>query len=211
MFNIYAYKKILKEIEVFGKKTQIVVVSKNHPKEFVQDAIKYGVRIFGENRVQEAKIKFEDLRIKHLNLELHLTGPLQTNKAKEAIKLFDVFHTLDREKLAKEFVKHGDLKNKKFFIQVNTGREENKSGIYLEQLDEFINYCRNDLALNVVGLMCIPPINDHPKNHFSVLEKRAKKHTLSHLSMGMSADYIEAIKYNATYIRIGTSLFGKRQ
>ena len=113
--------------------------------------------------------------------------------------------------MAKEFVKHGDLKNKKFFIQVNTGREENKSGIYLEQLDEFINYCRNDLALNVVGLMCIPPINDHPKNHFSALEKQAKKHNLSHLSIGMSADYIEAIKYNATYIRIGTSLFGKRQ
>jgi len=211
MFNIHTYKKIIKEIEVLGKKTQIVAVSKNHPKEFIQDAIKHGVRIFGENRVQETKTKFEELRIKHPNIELHLTGPLQTNKAKEAIKLFDVFHTLDREKLAKEFVKHGDLKNKKFFIQVNTGREENKSGIYLEQLDEFINYCRNDLALNVVGLMCIPPINDHPKNHFSVLEKRAKNHNLSHLSMGMSADYIEAIKYNATYIRIGTSLFGKRQ
>ena len=211
MFNIYAYKKILKEIEVFGKKTQIVAVSKNHPKEFVQDAVKHGVRIFGENRVQEAKIKFEELRIKYPNLELHLTGPLQTNKVKEAIKLFDVFHTLDREKLAKEFVKHGDLKNKKFFIQINTGREENKSGIYLEQLDEFINYCRNDLVLNVVGLMCIPPINDHPKKHFSALEKQAKKYNLSHLSIGMSADYIEAIKYNATYIRIGTSLFGKRQ
>ena len=211
MFNIHAYKKILKEIEVFGKKTQIVAVSKNHPKEFVQDAVKHGVRIFGENRVQEAKIKFEELRIKYPNLELHLTGPLQTNKVKEAIKLFDVFHTLDREKLAKVFVKHGDLKNKKFFIQVNTGREENKSGIYPEQLDEFINYCRNDLALNIVGLMCIPPINDHPKNHFSALEKQAKKHNFSHLSIGMSADYIEAIKYNATYIRIGTSLFGKRQ
>ena len=210
MFNVHTYKQILKEIEVFGKKTQIVAVSKNHPKEFVQDAIKFGVRIFGENRVQEAKIKFEDLKLQYPDLELHLTGPLQTNKAKEAIKLFDVFHTLDREKLAKEIAKQEGVKNKKFFIQVNTGKEENKSGIYLEHLDEFINYCRNDLAFNIVGLMCIPPINDQPKNHFSILEKRAKKYNLSHLSMGMSADYIEAIKYNATYIRIGTSLFGKR-
>ena len=210
MFNIHTYKQILKEIEVFGKKTQIVAVSKNHPKEFVQEAIKYGVKIFGENRVQEAKIKFEDLKIKHPDLELHLTGPLQTNKTKEAIKLFDVFHTLDREKLAKEFVKQGNLRDKKFFIQVNTGREENKSGIYLEQLGEFIKYCRNDLVLNIVGLMCIPPIDEPPKDHFSLLEKQAQKHNLLNLSMGMSDDYIEAIKHNATYIRIGTSLFGKR-
>ena len=211
MFNINKYRKILEEIELLGKKTQIIAISKNHPKEFVEDALKHGVRIFGENRVQEAKIKFEDFRKATPNIELHLTGPLQTNKVKEAIKLFDVFHTLDREKLAKEIIKQGDLKNKKFFIQVNTGKEESKSGIYLEQLDEFINYCKNDLALNIVGLMCIPPINDPPQKHFSTLEKQAKKNNLTHLSMGMSDDYIEAIKHNATYIRIGTSLFGKRQ
>jgi len=211
MFNIHKYKKITKEIEVLGKKTQIIAVSKNHPREFVEDALKNKVRIFGENRVQEAKTKFEDLMVKYPNLELHLTGPLQTNKVKEALKLFDVFHTLDREKLAKELVKQGNLKNKKFFIQVNTGREENKSGVYLERLDEFINYCRNDLGLNVIGLMCIPPINDPPQDHFSALAQQAKKYNLSHLSMGMSDDYIEAIKHNATYIRIGTSLFGKRE
>ena len=211
MFNINKYRKILKETEDLGKKAQIVAVSKNHPREFVEDALNHGVRVFGENKVQEAKMKFEDLRLEYPNLELHLTGPLQTNKAKEAIKIFDVFHTLDREKLAKELVKQGSLNNKKFFIQVNTGREENKSGIYLEQLDEFIKYCTNDLSLNVIGLMCIPPIDDRPEDHFSILEKEAKKHNLSHLSMGMSADYIEAIKHNATYIRIGTSLFGKRQ
>ena len=210
MFNIQKYRKIIKEIEVLGKKTQIIAISKNHPREFVEDALKNNVRLFGENRVQEAKTKFENLRVKYPNLELHLTGPLQTNKVKEAVKLFDVFHTLDREKLAKEFVKLGNLKNKKFFIQVNTGREDNKSGVYLEQLDEFISYCKNDLSLNIVGLMCIPPINDPPEEHFSVLEKRAKKQNLSNLSMGMSDDYIEAIKHNATYIRIGTSLFGKR-
>ncbi len=211
MFNINKYKKIIQEIEVLGKKTQIIAVSKNHPKEFVEDALKHGVRIFGENRVQEAKTKFQDLRTKHPNLELHLTGPLQTNKAKEAIRLFDVFHTLDREKLAKEFVKQGSLVNKKFFIQVNTGREENKSGIYLEHLGEFINYCRNDLTINIIGLMCIPPINDPPQEHFYLLENQAKKHNLSNLSMGMSDDYIEAIKHNATYIRLGTALFGKRK
>jgi hypothetical protein len=210
MFNIHIYKKIVKEIEALGKKTQIIAVSKSHPRELVEDALKHGVRIFGENRVQEAKIKFKNLKIKYPNLELHLTGPLQTNKAKEAFKLFDVFHTLDREKLAKELVKYEGLKEKKFFIQVNTGKEKNKSGIYLERLDEFIDYCKNDLGLNIIGLMCIPPINENPKNHFSELEKQAKKHNLSHLSMGMSADYIEAIKYNATYVRIGTSLFGKR-
>ena len=211
MFNIHNYNKILKEIEVFCKKTKIIAVSKNHPRELVEDALKHGVRIFGENRVQEAKAKFENIRLKYPNLELHLTGPLQTNKVREAIKLFDTFHTLDREKLAREFVKQGNIKNKNFFIQVNTGKEESKSGVYLEQLKEFVNYCSNDLSLNVVGLMCIPPIDDSPQDHFSILEKHAKSNNLSQLSMGMSADYIEAIKHNSTYIRIGTSLFGKRK
>ena len=126
MFNINIYTKIRKEIEDLGKKTKIVAVSKNHPREYVEEAIKYGVTSFGENRVQEAKTKFEELKQKHPSLELHLTGPLQTNKVKDAIRLFDVFHTLDREKLAREFLKHGDLKNKKFFIQVNTGKKKTK-------------------------------------------------------------------------------------
>ena len=210
MFNTHNYKKIIKEIEVLGKKTQIIAVSKNHPRKSVEDAIKNGVRIFGENRVQEAKIKFDTLREKYHDLELHLTGPLQTNKVKEAIKLFDVFHTLDREKLAKELVKYGGLENKKFFIQVNTGKEEKKSGIYIEQLESFVNYCRNDLNLNIVGLMCIPPIKEQPKKHFSILVDEAKKNNLFQLSMGMSSDYVEAINKNATYVRIGTFLFGNR-
>ena len=210
-FNIEKYKEIEGFIRNNNSKAKIVSISKNQENEAILEAIGAGVRIFGENRVQEAKTKFEDLRAKYTNLELHLTGPLQTNKVKEAVKLFDVFHTLDREKLAKEITKQGSLNNKKFFIQVNTGKEENKSGIYLEQLDEFIKYCRNDLALNIIGLMCIPPINDPPQDHFSVLEKKAKKNNLLHLSIGMSDDYVEAIKHNATYIRLGTSLFGKRQ
>jgi len=210
MFNIQTYKEISQKIEILGKKTKIIAVSKNHPKSAVEMAISHGVKIFGENRVQEAKAKFDNLKQYHSSLELHLTGPLQTNKVKEAINLFDVFHTLDREKLAKEFVKMSGAQNKKFFIQVNTGKEENKSGIYIEQLREFINYCRFDLSLNVIGLMCIPPINDQPKKHFSLLANAAKKNNLFQLSIGMSADYVEAIEFNASYIRIGTALFGER-
>ena len=122
-----------------------------------------------------------------------------------------IFHTLDREKLAKEFYKIGGLENKKFFIQVNTGKEETKSGVYLEELNQFINYCKIDLSLNIIGLMCIPPINDFPKKHFSLLANEAKKNNLHCLSMGMSADYMEAVELNASYIRIGTALFGERQ
>ena len=144
-------------------------------------------------------------------MELHLTGPLQTNKVKDAVKLFDIFHTLDREKLAKEFSKVGGIENKKFFIQVNTGKEKTKSGIYLEELNQFVNYCKIDLSLNIIGLMCIPPINDDPKKHFSLLAENAKKNNLPHLSMGMSTDYIDAIELNATYVRIGTALFGERK
>ena len=138
-----------------------------------------------------------------------MTGSLQTNKVKEAVKLFDIFHTLDREKLAKEFFKAGELvENKKFFIQVNTGKEKTKSGIYLEELSQFINYCKIDLSLNIIGLMCIPPLMISPKNIFHFLMRQ--KNNLSHLSMGMSADYIDAIELNASYIRIGTALFGER-
>ena len=211
MFDINTFNEISKKIRNLAKKTKIIAVSKNHPKSSVELAIANGVRIFGENRVQEAKIKFEDLKHKNPNLELHLTGPLQTNKVREASSLFDTFHTLDREKLAREFVKVGALEGKKFLIQVNTGKEKTKSGIYVEDLSEFIKYCKIDLALNVVGLMCIPPINDEPRKHFSILVNEAQKNNLTELSMGMSSDYMEAIEHNATYIRIGTALFGKRE
>ena len=210
MFNIDTYNNISQKIADFRKKTKIIAVSKNHPKKAVEVAISHGINIFGENRVQEAQGKFQDLKKNNRDLELRLTGSLQTNKVKDAVKLFDVFHTLDREKLAKEFFKAGSLENKKFFIQVNTGKEETKSGVYIEELNQFINYCKIDLSLNIVGLMCIPPINDQPKKHFSLLANEAKKNNLPHLSMGMSADYIDAIKLNASYIRIGTALFGER-
>ncbi len=211
MFNIDTYNKISQKIRDFGKKTKIISVSKNHPKEAVEIAISNGVRIFGENRVQEAQAKFKDLKKNHTDLELHLTGPLQTNKVKDAVSLFDIFHTLDREKLAKEFFKTEGIEIKKFFIQVNTGKEKTKTGVYLEELNEFIDYCKIDLSLNIIGLMCIPPINDEPKKHFSLLVGAAKKNNLPHLSMGMSADYMDAIELNASYIRIGTALFGERK
>ena len=211
MFNIDTYNKISQKIKSFGKKTNIIAVSKNHPKKAVEIAMSHGVMIFGENRVQEAQAKFKDLKKNHKNLELHLTGTLQTNKVKDAVSLFDVFHTLDREKLAKEFFKVGGLENKKFFIQVNTGKEKAKGGVYPKELSQFIDYCKNDLKLNIVGLMCIPPIDDQPQKHFSFLADRAKEHSLPQLSMGMSADYMTAIALNASYIRIGTALFGERK
>ena len=184
MFNVDAYNKISQKIKDFGKKTNIIAVSKNHPKKAVEIAMSHGVKIFGENRVQEAQVKFNDLKRNRPDLELHLTGSLQTNKVKDAVSLFDIFHTLDREKLAKEFSKFEGLENKKFFIQVNTGKEKTKSGIYLEELNQFINYCKIDLSLNIIGLMCIPPINDQPKKHFSLLVDEAKKKQSSSFKHG---------------------------
>ena len=189
----------------------MVAVSKNHSVESIKTAINSGIRIFGENRVQEAEKKFTSLKSKFQNIELHLTGPLQTNKVKNAIKIFDLFQTLDREKLAKEFSKHTEfIKNKTFFIQVNIGGEKTKSGILPEIADDFIIYCRHDLKLNIAGLMCIPPINKNPKFYFKNLNDIAKRNNINHLSMGMSNDYIDGLKCGASYIRVGTLLFGNR-
>ena len=144
-------------------------------------------------------------------IELHLTGPLQTNKVKSALQVFDVFQTLDREKLANEFYKYKEsLQQKSFFIQINTGKEINKSGVYAESADEFIKYCLYDLNLPIVGLMCIPPLLENPGPHFSILRRIAAKNNLKQLSMGMSRDYEEAILGGATHIRVGTALFGSR-
>ncbi len=211
MFNIKKYREIKGFLEKNKKNTDIIAISKNHSLESVLLAINYGVRIFGENRVNEAKSKFLDLKAKIPDLELHLTGPLQSNKVKDAVRLFDVFHTLDREKIAKELGKYSiELINKKIFIQVNTGEEESKSGVYINHLDEFYKYCSKDLSLNIVGLMCIPPINDIPEKHFDLLKKLSNNLNLENLSIGMSNDYNKAISFNPRYIRLGTILFGKR-
>jgi len=211
-FSFSEYTKIKVFIEENAKKAcKIIAISKNHPISSIFEALDCGVRIFGENRVQEALKKFEKIKEMNKDIELHLTGPLQTNKVKSALKIFDVFQTLDRERLALEFSKNVDLiKNKKFFIQVNTGAEESKSGIYLSDVNGFIKFCQKDLELNIVGLMCIPPIKEDPEEHFIVLNKLAKKNKMFQLSMGMSSDYKKGVLHGATYVRVGTALFGNR-
>ena len=212
MFNFKKYKEIQSFIKKHQKITKIVAISKNHPKESVIEALKYGVRIFGENRVQEAKTKFVELFKQYPNLELHFTGTLQTNKVKSALQIFQVFQTLDRERLANEFQKFPNLtKDKKFLIQVNTGKESNKNGVMPNETKDFIRFCLDELKLNIIGLMCMPPIAESPKLHFALLQKIAIENNINQLSMGMSNDYVEAVMLNATYIRLGTILFGERK
>ena len=212
MFNFVKYQEIQDFIRKNEKIAKIVAISKNHSKESIIEALEHGVRTFGENKVQEAKKKFSELVKQYPNLELHFTGSLQTNKVKLALQVFHVFQTLDRERLANEFLKFPDLtKNKKFFIQVNTGQESNKSGIMPKETKDFFRYCKDELKLNIIGVMCIPPIAESPKLHFMLLKKIARENNIAQLSMGMSDDYAEAIKLNATHIRLGTILFGKRK
>ena len=211
MFNITKFNEIKELLNKTTKNCQIIAISKNHPVESVEEAIRGGVRIFGENRVMEAKTKFSNLKINHPEIELHLTGPLQSNKVKLASNLFDVFHTLDREKIAKEFYKYSEvIRNKKFFVQVNTGEEKTKSGVYSKYLTEFLKFCRYDMSLNIIGLMCIPPINESAKIHFKRLKDLTLKNNLKQISIGMSSDYLEAVPFDPSYIRLGTILFGKR-
>lgn len=211
MFNIEKYKEIRVFLEKNHKNTEILAISKNHPKEAVIQAIKHGVRFFGENRVLEAKSKFLEVKQQFSNIKLHLTGPLQSNKVKLALSIFDVFHTLDREKIAIEFSKNNKiLGNKEIFIQVNIAREQSKSGIDPSNLKEFADFCKKDLNLNIVGLMCIPPVDEDPLTHFKYIQTLAKENKLNLLSIGMSNDYETALKFNPAYIRLGTVLFGKR-
>ena len=211
MFDFEKYHKIQQIINNLGKKTKIVAISKNHSIDAVHDAISKGVEIFGENRVQEAKLKFENIIKENNQIKLHLTGPLQTNKVKAALDLFSVFHTLDREKLVKELIKFPEkLAKKSFFIQVNTGNEETKSGIKVEETKEFLKMCRSKGINNILGLMCIPPVNEDPKMHFRLISNLSNDLSLGGASIGMSSDYLDALDFNPQYIRLGTTLFGKR-
>ena len=211
MFNIEKFNEIRENFEKYNKSGKIIAISKNHPVESILEAIKQGVWIFGENRVQEAKAKFLDIKKNNSKIELHLTGPLQSNKVKDALSLFDVFHTIDREKIAKEFSKHqGMLKDKKFFLQINIGKEKTKSGIFPEDVKDFFFFLKNEIKLPIKGLMCIPPIDDDPKHHFHQLQNLAKENNISELSIGMSGDYKEALPFKPAYIRLGTILFGER-
>jgi hypothetical protein len=192
--------------------TALVAISKTHDAAAVAEAIAAGQRIFGENRVQEAQAKFPALRAVHPDLELHLVGPLQSNKTREAMALFDAIHSLDRSKLAealKAEMERG-AQCPKLFIQVNTDEEPQKAGIPPREAGKFIAYARDELGLPVIGLMCIPPLEDDAAPHFALLKKIADDNGLSALSMGMSGDFEMAIRFGATHVRIGTAIFGAR-
>ena len=191
---------------------KLIAVSKKQNEEKVIEALEAGQTYFGENRVQEAQQRWPSKIQQYQNLQIRLIGPLQTNKVKEALNLFDIIETIDREKLAKEIAKkfNNSVKTKSFYIQINTGSEMQKSGIEPRQSDNFIRYCKEELKLPVVGLMCIPPLHEEASMHFALLRKIADKNNLNELSMGMSNDFKEAIKFGATSVRVGSSVFGNR-
>lgn len=191
---------------------RLVAVSKFHPAEAIKEALQAGHRLFGENRVQEAKSKFPELRATYPDIELHLIGPLQTNKADEAVKIFDVIETLDRPQLAAALAKAMRKANRSVpcTIEINVGKEPQKAGIDPENLSDFLRLCREEHGLNVIGLMCIPPQGEDPRPYFARLKQLADAHQLSHISMGMSADFETAVREAATEVRIGTAIFGAR-
>jgi len=190
----------------------LVAVSKRQPDDRVDAALAAGQSVFGENRVQEAKGRWAPRRDRHANLTLHLIGPLQTNKAADAVALFDVIEVIDRPKLAKALGDEMIRQNRQLecYIQVNTGKEVQKSGISPEDADGFIAYCRDEVGLNITGLMCIPPIDEEAAMHFALLQTIAKRNHLTILSMGMSDDFEEAIAFGANAVRIGSAIFGAR-
>jgi PLP dependent protein len=194
------------------REVTLVAVGKTHPAEAVRAALQAGQRVFGENRVQEAEGKFPALRGDHPDLVLHLIGPLQTNKVREAVALFDVIETLDRprlaEALAAEMARTG--RRPACFVQVNTGEEPQKAGIVPSAAGAFIADCRDRLGLPIAGLMCIPPLDELPAVHFAFLRELARRHGVAQLSMGMSADFETAIAFGATHVRVGTAIFGER-
>jgi len=190
----------------------LVAVSKTFPAEAIEPVIAAGQRVFGENRVQEAKAKWPPLMEKHPGIALHLIGPLQSNKAKEAVALFDAIHSVDRaslcEELAKEIAKQG--RQPTLFAQINTGAEPQKAGVLPQYADQFIVDCRVNYGLTISGLMCIPPVDEAPGPHFALTAKIARRNGLDLLSMGMSADFATAIAMGATHVRVGSAIFGGR-
>ena len=197
--------------EIGGKLPKIIAVSKTFPIENILPLIEHGHLHYGENKVQEALDKWTEIKIKNNNIKLHLIGKLQTNKVKFALKIFDYIHSLDSEKLATKIANEQVKQDKKpkIFIQVNIGDEDQKSGVQKERLVDFYKYCKN-LNLDIVGTMCIPPNDQNSENYFFEMNKINKKIDFKELSMGMSRDYLSAIKNNATYVRIGSKIFGNR-
>ena len=198
-------------IEDHKKIPQIIAVSKTFKLNHILPLIEYGHTDYGENKVQEAIEKWSEIKSNNSKIKLHLIGKLQTNKVKISLKLFDFIHSLDNEKLARKISdeqKKQNLKSK-LFIQVNIGNEPQKNGIHIKKLGEFYNLCK-ELNLNVVGIMCIPPIDEDPEKSFLRMNYLKKKFIFKELSMGMSSDYLDAVKYNSTFLRIGSSIFGPR-
>jgi PLP dependent protein len=190
----------------------LVAVSKTFDAKAIEPVIDVGQRVFGENRVQEAKAKWPALRDQHPGIELHLIGPLQSNKARDAVAMFDAIHSLDRpslaEALAKEVARQG--RNPLLFVEINTGGEPQKAGVLPEEADDFLKDCREKYGLRVSGLMCLPPADEPPAPHFALTAKIARRNELNLLSMGMSADFAAAIAMGSTHVRIGTAIFGER-
>ena len=190
----------------------LIAVSKTFGADAIAPVIKAGQQVFGENRVQEAKAKWPGLMSAHSGLALHLIGPLQSNKTKEAVALFDAIHSVDRASLCQALAKEIESQKKKplLFVQLNTGEEPQKAGVAPGEADAFIASCRDNYGLTVAGLMCIPPLNDAPAPHFALTAKIAARNGLPNLSMGMSADFAIAIQFGATHIRVGSAIFGHR-
>jgi len=214
--NLYSLSyKIEKYCKIYNKKADLidlVAVSKKVGQDKIIEAINLGCKTFGENYIQEAQEKWTEIKKNH-SAKVHFIGHLQSNKAKEAVELFDAIETLDSKKLAKEISKYADKldKNPEIFIQVNIGQEEQKGGVSLDDLGELVSYCRDECGLNLVGLMCIPPSEEESSPYFALLAKLAKENGLKRLSMGMSSDVEEAIACGTSQLRIGTALFGERE
>ena len=196
----------------FHQPVTLVAVSKTFGSEAIAPVIAAGQKVFGENRVQEAKSKWPALKAAHPEIELHLIGPLQSNKAKEAVALFDAIHTVDRPSLCAALAKEIARQNRRplLFAEINTGAEAQKAGVLPEDADAFLRACREDYALEISGLMCIPPIDEAPAPHFALTAKIAQRNGLSLLSMGMSADFAIAVQFGATHVRVGSAIFGQR-
>jgi len=203
------FKAIKEEIFNLNAISNVIVVTKNRSFDSILPIIKSGHLHFGENKVQEAKEKWSAFLENNTNIKLHLIGKLQSNKAKDAFVLFDFIHTLDNEKLAKKFsdLEFNSKRKIKYFVQINIGDEIQKNGINQSSVREFVNFCKSDLKLNIIGLMCIPPMNLDPRSFFEQMQKIKIANNLSELSMGMSSDYKEALHYSSTYLRIGSAIF----
>ncbi len=190
----------------------LIAVSKTFSAEHIRPVIDAGQRVFGENRVQESQGKWPELKAEHPDILLHLIGPLQTNKVRDAVALFDCIQTIDRPKLARAIAQEMERQDRwpELFIQINTGEEAQKAGALPDEADEFIGYCREECGLKPIGLMCIPPFDEEPSLHFALLKKIAERNGLVGLSMGMSSDFETAVAFGATHVRVGSAIFGAR-